>query len=166
VRFQAVQQHQAPLLVVEATFVDPGFLRELATLPKLGRPELLDQDDQGDRLRQRVRYAFVGDLSAAVRAVVDPARLTWVEDSTLDRRSHLTTFTILPDNYARLLNASGSISLTAQDDGQATVRRIDGQVTVPMPLVGRKVEAAIVSGLREHAEREVDVVHRWVSSRS
>lgn len=164
-RFETVQQLRAPLLVVEATFVDPEFLRELATLPKLGRPALLDQDDQGDRLRQRVRYAFVGDLSAAVRAVVDPAKLTWVEDSTLDRKSHLTTFTILPDNYARLLDASGSISLASQDDDQATIRRVEGQVTVHMPLVGRKVEAAIVSGLREHAELEVDVVNRWVSSR-
>jgi hypothetical protein len=165
VRFETVQQLRAPLLVVEATFVDPEFLRELATLPKLGRPELLDQDDQGDRLRQRVRYAFVGDLSAAVRAVVDPAKLTWVEDSTLDRRSHLTTFTILPDNYARLLDASGSISLASPDDDQATIRRVEGEVTVHVPLVGRKVEAAIVSGLREHAELEVDVVNRWVSSR-
>jgi hypothetical protein len=165
VRFETVQQLRAPLLVVEATFVDPEFLRELATLPKLGRPELLDQDDQGDRLRQRVRYAFVGDLSAAVRAVVDPAKLTWVEDSTLDRRSHLTTFTILPDNYARLLDASGSISLASPDDDQATVRRVEGEVTVHVPLVGRKVEAAIVSGLREHAELEVDAVNRWVSSR-
>lgn len=164
-RFETVQQLRAPLLVVESTFVDPEFLRELATLPKLGRPELLDQDDQGDRLRQRVRYAFVGDLSAAVRAVVDPAKLTWVEDSTLDRRSHLTTFTILPDNYARLLDASGSISLASQDDDQATIRRVQGEVTVHMPLVGRKVEAAIVSGLREHAELEVDVVNRWVTSR-
>jgi hypothetical protein len=166
VRFELLQQLQAPLLVVEAAFVDPEFLRELASLPKLGRAELLDQDDQGDRLRQRVRYAFVGDLSAAVKAVVDPARLTWVEDSTLDRTSHLTTFTILPDNYSRLLEASGSISLAPDADHQTTVRRTDGEVKVHVPLVGRKVEAAIVSGLQEHAELEAAAMNRWVTTHS
>ena len=31
-----------------------------------------------------VRYGFAGDLSPAARAVIDPARLTWVEHSTHD----------------------------------------------------------------------------------
>jgi hypothetical protein len=166
VRFELSQHLQAPLLVVEAAFVDPAFLRELAGLPKLGRPELLDQKEDGDRLRQRVRYAFVGDLSAAVRAAVDPARLTWIEDSTLDRKSHVTTFVILPDNYAKLLEAFGSISLASDDSDRSTVRRFEGQVSVHVPIVGRKVEEAIVSGLREHAEAETVVLNRWVSTRS
>jgi hypothetical protein len=165
VRFYFVQRLRAPLPVVEAAFVDPEFLRELAASPKLGRVELLDSADDGDYVRQRVRYAFTGQLSAAVKAVVDPARLTWVEDSTLDRRSHLTTFSILPDNYARLLNASGSITLEP-DDHVGTVRRVEGNLSVHVPLAGRKVEGAIVSGLREHAEVEATVLNRWVRDRS
>src|SRR5262245_43796100 len=99
-RFDFVQRLLAPLPAVEAAFVDPEFLQELAASPRVGRVELLDSTDAGDHVRQRIRYSFAGDLSAAVKAIVDPARLTWVEDSTLDRESHITTFTILPDNYA------------------------------------------------------------------
>ena len=163
-RFELVQHLQAPLLVVEAAFVDPEFLRELAASPKLGRLELLDWNDDGDLVRQRVRYSFVGDLSAAVKAVVDPGRLTWIEDSILDRRSHRTTFTILPDHYARFLEASGTIRLSSGDD--ETVRRVDGQLSVRVPLVGRQVEAAIVSGLREHAREEAAILNTWVRTRS
>jgi hypothetical protein len=164
VRFDFVQRLQAPLPVVEAAFVDPEFLQQLAASPRLGRVELLDSTDDSDHVQQRIRYSFAGDLSPAVKAVVDPARLTWVEDSTLDRGSHITTFTILPDNYARLLDASGSIRLEPDDHG-GTVRRVEGNLSVHVPLVGRKVEAAIVSGLQENAEVEATVLNRWVRDR-
>ena len=42
-------------------------------------------------MHQEVRYFFAGDLNAAARTVVDPARLSWVERSVLDRRTHATT---------------------------------------------------------------------------
>jgi hypothetical protein len=161
--FELVQQLRAPLDVVERTVVDPAFLAKLSTLPKLGSPVLLDQQDQGNRLRQRVRYRFVGDLSLAVTAIVDPARLTWVEDSTLDRSTHRTTWKILPDNYPKLLSASGEIDLVANGPS-ATTRTIGGDLTVHIPLMRGRVEAAIVSGLREHSVLEADLVNRWVAS--
>jgi hypothetical protein len=45
------------------------------------------------------------------------------------------------------------------------VRRVEGNLSVHVPLAGRKVEAAIVSGLREHAEVEAAVLNRWVRDR-
>jgi Protein of unknown function (DUF2505) len=165
VRFELVQLLHAPLEAVEAAFVDPAFLIKLASLPKLGNPELVEQEDRGDELWQRVRYAFAGELSPTVKAVVDPDRLTWIEESTLDRVTHTTTFRILPDHYARMLEASGTITLTANGTGADAVtdRRGVGEVVVHVPLVGRKVEAAIISGLREHAELEVSLVERWAT---
>jgi hypothetical protein len=94
--------------------------------------------------------------------VVKPDKLTWVEDSTLDRTTHVTTFQILPDNYANLLEASGRITLQARDDG-GTVRRTGGELNVRVPFVGRKVEQAIISGLQEHAVLEADAVDRWLA---
>ena len=34
-----------------------------------------------------------------------------------------------------------------------------------MPLVGRRVEKAIVSGLRDHLDLEADLVARWITDR-
>jgi len=103
----------------------------------------------------------VGDLSGAVRAVVDPQRLTWVEDSTADSDTHLTTFKIVPDHYAKLLRAQGTFHLRGAPIG--CTRLAEGDVDVSVPLLGRKVEAAIVSGLREHAVLEAQVVDDWLS---
>jgi hypothetical protein len=165
VRFAIDQRLAAPLQPVEDAFVDPTFLERLAELPKLGRPQLLEQHTDGEVVHQDVRYFFAGELNSAARRVVDPARLSWIERSALDRRTHRTTIEILPDHYADRLSCGGIIRLEAA--GEAATRRVfEGDLTVRVLLVGRKVESAIVSGMREHADLEAQIVERWVSERA
>ena len=159
-RFTLEQRFSAPLDVVEAAFVDPALLTELAKLPQLGRPELLAQVDDGDTVHQEVRYAFVGDLAPAITRVVDPGRLTWVEHSELDRRTHRTTLRVEPDHYSDRLSCSATVTLESTTEG--TRRRIDGDLRVRAPLVASKVERAIISGLRDHASAEARAVQAWL----
>lgn len=160
VRFSLEQRFSAPLEVVEAAFVDPALLAEMATRADLGRPVLLAQDDRGPAVSQRVRYAFTGHLSPAVTRVVDPHRLTWVEASELNRATHRTDFDILPDHYDDRLSCSGTVTLAAVEGG--TRRVVDGELTVRFPLVAAKVERAIVSGMHDHADAEAGFVQSWL----
>ena len=163
-RFELVQHVHAPIDAVEAALVDPRFLATLGTLPKLGRPELLEQRDMGDRFFQRVRYDFEGDLSATVKAFIDPAKLTWVEESTQDRATHLTTIEIVPDHYTSMFGCTGLVRLSADRDSGTTLRVATGEVTVRVPLVGVKAEAAIISGLEDHAAREAEALDDWLGA--
>jgi hypothetical protein len=167
VRFRIEQRFPGPLEVVESAFLDADFLRHLGTLPKLGAPELLRRvdDPDGHVVHLWVRYQFTGDVSPAVRRVVDPQRLSWVEESSLDRRTHRTSWTIRPDNYGGLLRSSGTFQL--EHDGDDGTRRVaEGELNVSVPLVGGKVANAIVSGLREHAALEEQAMADWLQSRS
>lgn len=159
-RFVLEQRYSAPLVDVEAAFVDPALLDELAALPALGRPELLERSDDGRTVSQQVRYAFAGDLPPAVTRVIDPRRLTWVEHSTLDRETHRTRFTVRPDHYADRFSCSGTIQL--ETAGAGTSRTIEGDLKVRAPFVAAKVERAIVAGLRDHAAAEARVVQAWL----
>ena len=161
-RFRIEQHVAAPLHDVATALLEPRFLELMATLPKLGRPELLTQERTGNLVHQRVRYRFAGELNAAARAVLDPERLTWVEDSTTDCELHHTTWRIEPDHYADRLSAEGTFDLRA-DGTSATVRVAEGELKVRMPLVGGKVEGAIVSGLREHAKAEAEALATWLA---
>ncbi len=158
--FRIEQHFEASLEQVEATYVDPAFVERLGTLPKLGHPTLLEQSTEGDLVHQKVDYAFTGNLSGAVRRVVDPARLTWTEESTLDRTTHRTQWRIVPHHYAHLLRCSGWFQLEGAGGGCRRVAEADIRVSVP--LVGTKVERALVSGLREHAALEAQVVAEWL----
>jgi len=162
VEFRLEQVFPGPVEAVEAALTDPSFLERLGQLPKLGRPELLTQREEGPVLVQRTRYRFVGDLSRAVTRVVDPARLTWVEELTLDRSSHRGTFRIQPDHYADRLRCAGTMQLLPESGG-STRRVTRGDLVVRMPLVGHRVERAIVSGMDEHGQAEVQVMAQWLA---
>lgn len=161
-RFEITQNFDGPLDAVERAFCDPEFLRQVSALPKVGGAELLDQREDGERVHQRVRYRFSGQLSSAVTAVVNPDKLTWVEESVLDRTTHVTTWKIVPDNYADRLTCRGTFTLTEVGPEQ-TRRAASGELKVHFPLVGGRVERAIVSGLEEHAAAETEVMRSYLS---
>jgi DNA-binding transcriptional regulator YbjK len=163
VKFRIEQRIPAPLADVEAALLDRDFVAATADLPKLGAPELLEQRRDGDRAHQRIRYRFTAQLSSAVTRVVDPDKLTWVDDATFDLTSHTSRHRILPDNYADRLQASYDVAL--EPLGDSTRRVASGELTVHVPLVGGRVERAIVDGLEEHATAEAELLGRWIAQR-
>lgn len=160
-RFRIEQRLPASVEAVEAALLDPAFLDELARLPRLGRPELVADQRDEDLVEREIRYRFAGELSGAVTAVVDPDRLTWIEESQLDRATHVTQWVIRPDHYADRLRCSGTFTLIA--DGEATRRVAEGELKVSFPLVGGRVERAIVSGMEEHAAAEAAALADWLA---
>jgi hypothetical protein len=162
VKFFIEQRFRAPLVAVEDAYCSPELLATLAILPKVGGAELLDQQTDGDRVIQRVRYRFTGELSSAVTAVVDPSRLSWVEESELDRTTHVTTWHIVPDHYANRLTCSGTFRLSSKRN--ETLRQAEAEIKVRFPLVGGRVERAIVSGLEEHAAAEQEAVQAFLAT--
>jgi hypothetical protein len=160
-RFQIEQVIAGPVDAVARLYTEPRFYERLGELPRLGRPEVLDRREVGGEVQLAVRFRFTGKLSPAVTKVVDPAKLSWIEESVHDLARHTVTFTMNPDNYADRLRASGSCRL--ERAGDATRRITRGDLAVRVPLVGRSVEGAIISGLREHLAAEVAVVEELLS---
>lgn len=160
-RFTIEQRLDAPPELVARAYADPRLYEAFDGLPKMSRPEVVAHQLTGDEVRLQVRYRFSGELSAAARAVLDPARLTWVEHAVHDLSSLTTTFDMVPDHYGDRFRCSGSYVFEA--DGPGTLRRCQGDIKVKALLVGGAVENAIVSGLREHLCDEVAVVTAFLA---
>ena len=152
-RFRIAQEFDADADRVQAAYLDPAFLQSMGALPKLGAPELLDEEREGEVVRRRIRFHFAGDLNSAVRAVVDPAKLSWIEESTTHLPERRTTWVIRPDHYADKLVSHGESVLEPLSDA-ASRRTTTGEVKVKVFFVGGKVESAIISGMEEHAALE------------
>ena len=141
--------------------LDPAFVDARAALPKLGDAELLELSRDDGGARQRVRLRFTAELAPAVTAVVDRDRLTWVDVATYDVANHRADHTIEPDYYADRLACSYSDVVTPAEGGARRV--LEGAVRVRMPLVGGRVERAIVSGLRDYAVAEAALLNTWLA---
>lgn len=163
-RFELSQTIRAPVDDVAAAYASVELYETSSGTAKLSRPEVLDRSPSpsgSSVITLRLRYRFTGSLSPAVTAVVDPARLTWVETSVHDLDRHTVAVTLAPDHYADRLKASGSYRYVARGDG--TTRHIAGELRVRALLVASAVEAAIVSGLREHLEAEGPQVEAYLA---
>ena len=167
-RFVIEQEIAGPVDAVARIYTEPRFYELVGELPKLGKPEVLDRREDGSRVNLSVRFRFTGHLSPSVTKVVDPAKLSWVEESNHDLERHIVAFRMKPDHYADRLESQGSSRYEPGGNG-ITRRRTEGDLTVKVPLllgggkVARIVEGAIVSGLREHFAAEVEVVERLVA---
>jgi len=161
VRFTVDQVLRTDPDATARAFADPALYDGFASLPKVSRPEVLSCERDGDLVRLRIRYRFAGELSSAARAVIDPDRLTWVDESVHDVARRHVRFELHPDHYAQRLRCRGEYRIEPTPDGCRRRATID--LDVSAPLVRRAVEAAIASGLREHLADEAVVVEEHLS---
>lgn len=161
--FTIDQTIAAPSGAVEAALLDADFITATADLPNLGHSTLLDSSVDGSTVTARIQRRFTGHLSSMVTRVVDPSKLTWVEEVTYDLVAHRGTHAIVPDNYADRLTSTYTTEVTSE--GQTTRRVARGTLDVRSPIARRRVEGAIVSGLDEYAQAEAELLGTWIERR-
>ena len=148
-----------------AAYGNPAFYEGRARRDDISIVEVVGHDESGSHVHIDVRYRFTGNLSSAVRAIVDPAKLTWVTRTDIDTQHRDASFTVLPDHYPDRLTCSGAFRFTDANAGPAaTVITIEGDLKVRALLVGRAAEQAIVSGLRSYLEAEVSTLPDFIAS--
>jgi hypothetical protein len=154
----------APARVV-AAYTNSELYTTFEGLTKVARPEVVARDASGDHLSLTLRMRFIAELNAAARAVVDPAKLSWLQDEQYDLRTLSATVVFRPENYADRFSSSGGYGFAPDpDDASSTIRTITGDLRVRMMLVGGQVEGAVVSGLREHFAEEQPLVQSWLDA--
>lgn len=158
------QAIQAPLGAVMAAYCDAAFYDAMGETPGLGRPVLLERTEGiggpgSGKVRIRVRFAYTGQLSPVARALLDPAKLTWVTDTVVNPAAATLEFVVVPDYYPDRLVASGRDRFLARVD--STVRLATGEVRVRFPLVGPSAERGIVDSYRSHIASEASLLERW-----
>ncbi|MFN8050605.1 MAG: DUF2505 family protein [Acidimicrobiales bacterium] len=155
-KFDVTQHFDADAERVIAVYSAAETYEQLPEFGKISRPVLLDRSEHGDTVTMRLRYRFTADLPTAALAVIDPDRLTWIEETRYDLAALTATTKLLPDHYASKLEASASARFA--DRGEGSTRAVAGSLKVHMFLVAGQVEKAIVSGLKEHLDEEAQLV--------
>ena len=160
-RFTIEQRFAAPVEQVARAYADPALYASFDEMHKLSKPEVLDHQVDGDVVRLDVRFRFVGELSSAARAVIDPARLSWIERSTHHLAERRAEFAMLQEHYRDRFRCQGSYRFEPVDDSSCA-RHGEADLRVKALLVAHAVEGAIVSGLEEHLDDEVPMVEAFL----
>ena len=159
--FNLTQKFESTAEQVIEAYASAELYEQLTGLPKLGGLEVVARQQDGHRVRLEVRYHFKAPLPSAVTAVVDPEKLSWIQETKFDTRSGRANFVLKPDHYPDRLKASGSFEIT-EVDGKAQ-RKIKGEVKVRALLVSGKVESVIIDGLKEYLKAEAPATDAFIT---
>jgi Protein of unknown function (DUF2505) len=156
VRFSINQSVAVTPAMAVAAYANPVFYGDRPPSGDISLVEVVSHEDSGSTALIEIRYRFTGSVSSAVKAVIDPTKISWVTRTEIDKDRCRTTFTVLPDHYPDRLDCSGSFVFASGDAGpDSTLITIEGDLKVHVFLVSRSAEQLIVKGLRAYLEAEV-----------
>jgi hypothetical protein len=155
VRFHAEHRFEASVGAVAALIADPAFYLGLA-LPDLTRPQLLEQRDAGSDALVRLRYEFEGTLDPIAQRLVGSSRLAWIQEVHVDRSAGSGSLRFEAEKDPRRLHGAATFVLSAVEG--ATVRRLDGELVVAVPAIGRMAERRIVPGILQRLDVEARAI--------
>ena len=158
VKFGFEQRWAAPVDAIMETYLDEGFWNGLDGFSNMAPPQLLslERDDAAGTALVRLRYKVNATLPAQAARFIDPDDVAWVQETEWDLTALTAQVRFLPVQAAGLMRASASIDVRA--DGADTVRELRGEFKVKIPLVGGRVEKAVVGDIGTNLEEEADAV--------
>jgi hypothetical protein len=162
VKFAIRQAVAVPPARAMAAYGSPAFYEGRPERDNIAVRDVVRHEATSDRVLLEVRFAFTGSVSPAVRAVVDPAKMSWITRTEILLAEDRSSWVVLPDHYPDRLSASGVYRFEVGDGGLGTCDvEVEGELKVRVPIVGRSVEKVIVGDLRAYIADEVAGIADW-----
>lgn len=169
--FAAEHRFEGTPDAVAAVLGDPTFYEGLE-LPDLSLDAVVS-DGPGEQAHERVlvlRYEYTGNLDPMARRLLGGERLTWTQEVRLlpaprsggrgssAARAVDGALAFRAEANPELLHGDAHFTLTLE--GGVTVRRLQGEVVVALPIVGRMAEQRIVPGVLGRLDVEAAAIAR------
>jgi hypothetical protein len=158
--FTARHEFDAAPEAVAAAMTDPEFVGSLH-LPDLEPPEVLDHRVDDDGRMVRARFRFVGKLDPIARRVLGNDRISWVQEVRVNGPNSAGTLAVTPDAQADRMRFAGAYTLTPE--GGTTVRALQGELSIRVPLIAKRAEQHILPGLLRRIDLEAGALRDWLA---
>jgi hypothetical protein len=147
-----------PPEALQAHLLDPEVLDELSAGPTV-RIALLSLQRSAESALRLTRWRFVAPLPAVATRFIRADRLSWVEEADIDLIRCVTDFAVRPDHYAEILDVAASAEIVPDGESRS-VRTVEVELQVHLPIVGQRVERVLADGLRDHFTKETAIAAR------
>jgi hypothetical protein len=164
VRFTADHHFGAPPEAVLERLADPAFHTGLV-LPDVAPAELVDAGDDGRRAWVHLRLQYVGQLDDRVRRLLGGRPLCWRQDLDVDRSVGGGTVRMWAEHQPAMLHGDARFTVTVDGDDEASrsIRHLQGELVVAVPVIGAMAERRIVPGVLARLASEAEQLDRQVS---
>ena len=122
--------------------------------------ELLSSEERNGTVFMTVRVTVNKPLPPMAAKVIGGNQLSWIQEQIVDHSQKTMRWKIAIPKAAKV-QAFGSFSV--KEDGDKSLRVVDGDVQVKIPIVGKKAEKHICAQLEESYERSARFTQDWLS---
>jgi hypothetical protein len=155
VRFHAEHRFHGSKQAVMALLSDPDFYVGL-DLPDVNHPSVLEHHDDVDEAIIRLRYEFVGNLDPMARRLIGSRHLAWIQEVRADRSAASGSLHFAAEIDSKRLH--GAADFVVSTAGEGSARRLDGELVVAVPGIGRMAERRITPGLLRRLDIEAQAL--------
>ena len=109
-----------------------------------------------------MRFVPNKELPAAVAKVTGTKKLIYEQENRLDRSTNTLHWQVFPAVVQDKVSAKGKMVMRAIPSGVERV--VDGDITVKIPIVGRKIEKLILGSVAQSYEHAAVITKQWLDS--
>lgn len=142
---------------------DDGLDAQMASAGS-SRREILSRTESGGVVTLVQRFHIDAELPATVRTLLGSDTLSYDQTSVIDEANDRIRWSVVPPVQKDRVTAEGTVTL--RDGPGGVVRVIDGEVSVRVPFVGGKIEAAIVKAIEDGYTKAADIQRAWMAARA
>lgn len=128
--------------------------RDVKVYPNVTKLTVKSRETKGDFMEVIVETVANGDIPPALRKFINPKMLTWTEYGRLDIKNNTYEYKVKPLYFTNICKIYGKITYKTVEPGK-TLRRIDAELVINMPIVGAIAEKKIAEVQLENLDRDV-----------
>ena len=137
---------------------------EPSTLPNVQQFKLIEEIVTEDKKSWKNEWCAHGQIPKVVQHILQPKMLTWIEATTLDRRTRVFTSTITPFYFRNVFRCQSCGYFKKLSDNEF-LRITEGVLEIRIPVFGRIIEEAILSHLKHNFDAEYKITHKAVKEK-
>lgn len=145
-------------------FLTEEYLFEPQKLPNVQSNVKLEETITEDKKHWRYQWCAHGQIPKVVQHIITPKMLTWVEDTTFDRKKKTYFTRIIPHYFQNTFKCESRGWFEKKSDNEF-IRVTDGFLSIKIPVFGPFIEEAILAHLKINFTQEYNATFKVVKEK-
>ncbi|RAL22411.1 hypothetical protein DL240_11225 [Lujinxingia litoralis] len=161
-KFTMTHRFECPAEQLWDIFDDPEFDRRLEEATGVRR-EVLQSSTEGAVEHKLLRCVSLKEMPAMMAKALGTESFEFEQANALDRQRGELAWKVKPAVLADRVEAQGVTRV--QSEGTGCVRTIEGEISIRIPLVGKKMEGKLSENIKSSYEEAARIAREMVAER-
>lgn len=132
--------------------------RDTKVYSNITKCTVLKSEDKDGKRFVTVETVANGDIPPKLRHLINPKMLTWTEEGVFDFKTNEYKYKVRTHFFTNVCGISGHFKYKEKDG--KTVRTLDGEVKINIPILGMIAEKKIVEVQKDNLKLDVAAIRK------